>query len=125
MVGVRGLHQKGPMAMNKKAMNKKVLVDSRQLTMLIDMFISPSKTLKDLEARLALIDQRDFTERITKLHPGPGFTPAEQVDLREEYESWPVQELAAAYARETFKAQLLLEILGKRLLKDNQQGTAL
>jgi hypothetical protein len=47
---------------------------------------------------------------------GQGFTPEEKADFREEYRSWPVQELAAAYVRETFKAQLLLEILSTRVI---------
>jgi hypothetical protein len=55
-------------------------------------------------------------KQIKALHPGSGFTKEEQAELREEYECWPVQELAAAYVRETFKAQLLLELLSQRVI---------
>lgn len=106
-------------------MSKQVLVDPDALKTLIDLFVKRMVTTKDLDARILLTEQLADNLRIRALHPGPGFTPEGQADYREEYESWPVQELAAEYARETFKAQLLLEILSKRLLKDNQQGTPL
>lgn len=104
-------------------MKKKVLVDSDALRTVIDLFLKRSISTHDLDARIQVAEELEQNLNVRALHPGPGFTPAEQADFREEYEAWPVQELAAAYARETFKAQLLLEILSKRLLKNNQQGT--
>lgn len=56
---------------------------------------------------------------------GQGFTPEGKADYREEYSNWSVQDLAAEYVRESFKVQLLLELLGERLMINQQEGTPL
>ena len=113
-------------------MSQKLLVDKRSLEVLLfagaKEHITPAQQRQprltipkvELDSQSVLVKEQVTQAVVQGLAPGPGFTPGEQADLREEYKSWPVQELAAAFGREMYKAQLLLEILSERLITDKQ-----
>jgi len=101
-----------------------VLVDKKNLRMVIEMFLKKTISTKDLDARIAVIEAMEL-DVVVRALGGQGFTPEEQADYREEYGSWTVQDLSAAYVRETFKAALLLELLEKRVNTNQQQGKLL
>lgn len=105
-------------------MSTPVLVDKKNLRMLIEMFLKKTISTKDLDARIAAIEAMEL-DVVVRALGGQAFTPEEQADYREEYGSWTAKDLSAAYVRETFKAALLLELLEKRINTNQQQGKLL